>query len=144
MQDSWGAACRRRQVSALQTMHMPLDGAKYDRLLKLTVTVSVLRQKNKTAIKKLRQTDKHCLKKSKSSKQRSHQCTAVIQLHTTIRSKNLEKKIVKSLSAKTSSSHCVNPRDNASSRCDKVIFCLRPFYIHSTRWMDHVRQNKIL
>ena len=49
---------------------------------------------------------------------------------TTIRSKNLEKKIVKSLSAKTKSSHCVNPRDNASSRCDKVIFCLRPFYIH--------------
>ena len=61
---------------------MPLDGAKYDSLLKLTVTVSVLRQKHKTTIKKLRQTDKHCLKKSKSSKQRSHQCTAVIQLFT--------------------------------------------------------------
>ena len=41
----------------------------------------------------------------------------------------MKKKIVKSLCAKTSSSHRVNPRDNASSRCDKVIFCLRPFYI---------------
>ena len=29
-----------RQLSALQTMHMPLDGAKYDNLSKLTVTGS--------------------------------------------------------------------------------------------------------
>ena len=26
-EDSWGRACRRRQLSALQTMEMPLDGA---------------------------------------------------------------------------------------------------------------------
>ena len=63
--------------------------------------------------KKLRQS-------SKSSKQRSN-CND--------QSENLKKKIVKSLCAKTSSSHRLNPRDNASSRCDKVIFCVRPFYI---------------
>ena len=33
--DSWGVACRWRQLSALQTMEMPLDGAKYDWLLNL-------------------------------------------------------------------------------------------------------------
>ena len=38
MADSWGAACRRRQLSALQTMEMPLDGDKYDSLLIFTVT----------------------------------------------------------------------------------------------------------
>ena len=32
------AACRRRQLSALQTMEMPLDGDKYDSLLIFTVT----------------------------------------------------------------------------------------------------------
>ena len=33
--DSWGVAFRRRQLSALQTMEMPLDGAKYGWLLNL-------------------------------------------------------------------------------------------------------------
>ena len=33
--DSWGAACCRRQLPALQTMEMPLDGNKYDWLLNL-------------------------------------------------------------------------------------------------------------
>ena len=32
---SWGVACCRRQLSALQTMEMPLDGDKYDWLLNL-------------------------------------------------------------------------------------------------------------
>ena len=36
--DSWGAACRRCQLSALKTMEMPLDGNKYDSLLIFTVT----------------------------------------------------------------------------------------------------------
>ena len=33
--DSWGAACRRHQLSALQMMEMPLDAAKYGWLLNL-------------------------------------------------------------------------------------------------------------
>ena len=33
--DSWGAACCQRQLSALQTMEMPLDGAKYGWFLNL-------------------------------------------------------------------------------------------------------------
>ena len=37
--DSWGVACRRRQLSALQTMEMPLDGDKYDWLLNLQTLV---------------------------------------------------------------------------------------------------------
>ena len=36
--DSWGVAFRRRQLSALQTMELPLDGDKYDSLLIFTVT----------------------------------------------------------------------------------------------------------
>ena len=36
--DSCGAAIHRRQLSALQTMHMPLDGAWSDSLLIFTVT----------------------------------------------------------------------------------------------------------
>ena len=37
--DSSGVAFRRRQLSALQTMELPLDGDKYDSLLIFTVTV---------------------------------------------------------------------------------------------------------
>ena len=37
--DSWGLACRRRQLAALQTMEMPLDGDKYDWLLNLQTLV---------------------------------------------------------------------------------------------------------
>ena len=36
---SWGATCRRRHLSALQTMEMPLDGAKYDWLLNLQTLI---------------------------------------------------------------------------------------------------------
>ena len=36
---SWGAACRRRHLSALQTMEMLLDGAKYDWLLNLQTLI---------------------------------------------------------------------------------------------------------
>ena len=36
--DSSGVAFRRRQLSALQTMELPLDGDKYDSLLIFTVT----------------------------------------------------------------------------------------------------------
>ena len=35
---SWGVAFRRRQLSAFQTMELPLDGDKYDSLLIFTVT----------------------------------------------------------------------------------------------------------
>ena len=40
--DSSGVAFRRRQLSALQTMELPLDGDKYDSLLIFTVTVKTL------------------------------------------------------------------------------------------------------
>ena len=39
--DSWGVAFRRRQLSALQTMDMPLDGAKYHWLLNLQTLLRV-------------------------------------------------------------------------------------------------------
>ena len=38
--DSWGVTFHRRQLSALQTMEMPLDGDKYDWLLNLQTLVT--------------------------------------------------------------------------------------------------------